>query len=120
MNLLSVFSKITKAHAKYKNVTVITGYDNTSILLKYLLTLPDASVGVIDIADESWKGYNYVYSLTINNDGEVFCEPTMRESGEIALSGGICLVDVTAIGAQSPEDFALDSDDTKIKIINID
>lgn len=120
MNLLNVYSKVIKVHSKRENVTVITNFDNTSVLLKYVLSLPDTYIGAIDIADESQNGYNYVYVLTIHNNGEVFCEPAIRENSTIARSGGICLIDAASIGDTSAEEFVFADCDTKVKIINID
>lgn len=118
MNIQKTFSRIVKANANGKDVTVVTDYDNAKDLLKYVLSIPDTSVASIELSAPEWHGYDDAYLLSINSDGTVYCEEAVLESGAIAKGEGLYLIDVLAIGENLPEDFVLDTENTQIKLID--
>lgn len=117
MNLTKVFSKILKAHAQGRLVSVVTDYENAKNLLKYILTLPEAFLENIELAGEVWNGYADAYLISLDDDGSVFCQKAIAEDGEPVRGGGLYLIDTLAIGAHLPEEFVLDGEDCKIKLI---
>lgn len=120
MNLAKVFSKILKAHAQGKLVSVVTDYENAKDLLKYIMSLPDARISNVEIADEAWNGYANAYLISFDDDGSVFCQKAIAENGDAIRGGGLYLIDTVAIGAHLPEEFVLDGEGCKIKLIGGD
>lgn len=67
----------------------ITKYTNASIILKELFKQEELTPFLIDISDESFDGYDKEYIISVNNDGEVFCEKFYRKDRYIIPDNGV-------------------------------
>ena len=117
MNIEKVFAKVIKAKCKNEDVTVVTNFKNVQKLLKLLFSLPNSQVANIEFGEPEWRGCFDLFLLSTGGDDRVFCQPAIGESGNAIKGCGLFLIDKDAIGAYKPEDFALDGEDTSIKLI---
>ena len=117
MNTEKVFAKMLKAKANGKDISVITNANNAKKLIQYSLSLPVAYIADIEIGEPMWKGYDEAYLVDLCAGGAVYAQPAILENGVIARTEGLCLIDVFAIGEHLPEDFVLEGEETKIKLI---
>lgn len=56
----------------------ITKYDNAALILKELIGHEKFMPYFIELSDPSWDWYDKEFLITINNDGEVYCEKFSR------------------------------------------
>ena len=117
MNTEKVFARMLKAKAKGVDVSVVTDYNSTKELIKYVLAMPDTYIVDVEIGEPNWKGYDDPYLLTLDVYGGVFCQPVILTSGKPARGTGLYFIDVLATDSWQPSDFVLDDPDAKIKLI---
>ena len=120
MNTQKIFSKIIKANSNGNDVSVITGYSNAKKLLKYVLSMPETYIVDIELAEEEFNGYCDPYLIDISAKGGVYCQPVVLGNGKIAKGEGLYFIDILSIGEYLPEDFVIDGENTKIKLIGGD
>ena len=120
MNTHKVFSKIIKAKSQGRDVSVITDYANAKEILKLVLSLPDTYIKNIEIADELWDNYYDPYLIDICSEGGIYCQPAVLKNGSIAQGEGLYYIDVLAIGEYLPDDFVIEGENTKIKLVGGD
>ena len=120
MNIEKVFAKVLKAKSKFKDVTVLTNFENTNKLIKLLFALPDSQIASVNISEPNWCGCYDLFILSTGGDGRIFCEPVIKKNGDIVKGSGIYLIDKVVLGEYKPEDFILDGDDVSIKLIGGD
>lgn len=73
-------------------VSFITKYDNAVIVLKELFKYEEVTPFLIDISDESFDGYNKEFIISVNNDGDVFCEKFYCKDKYLAPDDGLTFV----------------------------
>ena len=116
MNVQKVFAKMIKANANDIDVCVVTDYENSIKLLKYLLAYPTTYICNVDIAEKEWKGYDEAYLLDLCKDGAIYCSPAInKESGKPFKGDGLYYIDTEAIGSYMPDEFVFG--DSKIKLV---
>lgn len=120
MNIEKVFAKVLKAKSKFKDVTVLTNFENTNRLIKLLFALPDSQIASVNISEPNWCGCYDLFILSTGGDGRIFCEPAIGENGHMVKGGGLYFIDDAVLGMYNPEDFILDGDDNVIKLVGGD
>lgn len=115
MNIKKIFAKMIKAYGKGESVTLLTGYDNVQIILKYLLSMPDTYVAQIIATSQNYDGYDGAFYVNLDEDGEVWCEPAIVD-GRVLRTGGLIYVDLNSIGDHIPDEFGI-SGECKIKLV---
>lgn len=70
-------------------ISFITKYANANIILKELFKQEELTPFFIDISDESFAGYDKEYIISVNNDGEVFCEKFYRKDRYVVPDDGV-------------------------------
>lgn len=112
-----IFKKMVKEHENENIVTYVSHYDNIRQVFKMLVTLPDTIIESVKIEPPEYDGYEGAFLLTFDTDGTIWITKAYFEDGSIARGGGVCLIDVTSIGVHKPEEFLIDGECNKIKII---
>lgn len=74
------------------DITFITKYDDATIVLKELFECGDFIPCLINIEDVGYRGYDKEFIITVNDDGEVFCEKYHRENGYFIPNDGVIFV----------------------------
>ena len=117
MDIFKALSKIAKAMSKHTDINVITDYNTSRVLLKFILAMPETYVVNLDIADPDWNGYDNAYLISITDEYGVYCSPAVYEGTKYAArSTGLFYIDKSAIGDYEPEDFVLD-ENSEIKVV---
>lgn len=60
-------------------ISFITKYDNAALILKELIGREQFMPYFIELSDPSWDWYDKEFIITINNDGEIYCEKFSRD-----------------------------------------
>lgn len=55
-------------------VTFVTKFENASFILKEILSFSEFMPFLIEFEDPSFDGYDKEFFISVNNNGEVFCE----------------------------------------------
>lgn len=120
MNTEKVFAKMLKAHSKGECVSLVTDYENAKEIAKLIMSMPDTYIEDFQLTRSEWDGYTDPWLLTYGEEGDVWCQKAVLDNGHIAKGGGLYLIDPVAIGAHLPEEFVLDGEGCKIKLIGGD
>lgn len=115
MNAKKILKKMIKEHESGNEVTFISDYKKIKEVAKLLISQPETFIQNISIENED-SCYNKAFILTYDTDNAVWCQKAFLDDGHIALSSGVCFIDVNAIGNNKPSDF-VNKDDSYIKII---
>lgn len=118
MNIKKIFAKMVKAYSKDKDVVVVTSFDNSKDILKYLLSMPDTYVAQIIATSRDYDGYDGAFITNLDANGAIWCEPAMID-GSVLRSSGLIYVDADSIGDHAPEEFGIVGE-SKIKIVGGD
>lgn len=73
-------------------VSFIAKYDDAAIILKELLKYDEFNPFYVDLSDPSFDGYDKEFIISVNNDGDVFCEKYYRKYGYITPDDGLTFV----------------------------
>lgn len=68
-------------------VSFITKYDNAVIIIKELLGFDYLTPYFIQLTDPLWDGYDKEFIISVNNNGEVFCEKYYRNDSYLNGDG---------------------------------
>ena len=66
-------------------ISFITKYDNAALIVKELLGCYGLMPHFIQLSDPMWDSYDNEFIITVNSDGDVFCEKYCRD-GKYLLS----------------------------------
>ena len=73
-------------------VSFVTKYDNAALILKELLGYEQLIPYFIQLTDPSWDRYDKEFIISVNNNGEVFCEKYYRNDKYINGDGIIFIL----------------------------
>lgn len=119
MNTEKVFAKMLKAHSKGECVSLVTDYENAKEIAKFIISMPDTCIENFQLTREDWDGYADPWLLTYGEEGDIWCQKVILDSGIVAKGEGLYFIDTVAIGSYLPEDFVLGGE-AKIKLIGGD
>ena len=115
MNTEKVFAKMLKIHSKGECVTLVTDYENAREIAKLIMSMPDTYIEDFQLSREDYDGYADPWLLTYGEEGDIWCQKAILNSGAVAKGEGAYIIDTSAIGSRVPEDFVLDG---VIKVVN--
>lgn len=105
MNTQKVFAKMLKAHSKGECVTLVTDYENAKEIAKFIMSMPDTYIEDFQLTRKDYDGYTDSWLLTYGEEGDVWCQKAILDSGAVAKGEGAYIIDTSAIGNRVPEDF---------------
>lgn len=108
MNTEKVFAKMLKAHSKGECVSLITDYENAREIAKLIMSMPDTFIESFQLSSAECDGYDNPWLLTYGEEGDIWCQKAILDSGIVAKGEGAYIIDASAIGSRVPEDFVLD------------
>lgn len=73
-------------------VSFIAKYDDAAIILKELLKYDEFNPFCVNLNDTSFDGYNKEFIISVNDDGDVFCEKYYRKDGYIIPDDGVTFI----------------------------
>lgn len=73
-------------------VSFIAKYDDAAIILKELLKYDEFNPFCINLNGTSFDGYNKEFIISVNDDGDVFCEKYYRKDGYITPDDGVTFI----------------------------
>lgn len=74
-----------------EGVSFVTKYDNATLILKELFGYEQLMPYFIRLTEPSWDGYDREFIISVNNNGEVFCEKYYR-NGKYINGDGIIFI----------------------------
>ena len=107
MNTTKVFAKMLKIHSKGECVTLVTDYENAKEVAKLIMSMPDTYIEDFQLSREDYDGYSDPWLLTYGEEGDIWCQKAILNSGAVAKGEGAYIIDTSAIGSRVPEDFVL-------------
>ncbi len=108
MNTEKVFAKILKAHSKGECVSLVTDYENAKEIAKLIISMPETYIESFQLSSAKCDGYADPWLLTYGEEGDIWCQKAILDSGIVAKGEGAYIIDTSAIGSRVPEDFVLD------------
>lgn len=93
MNVDKAFMKVLKHHNKGEDVSVVGYYEDIKVLFERIVALKDVCIRNINLHDTEWEGYINPFTLTYDVDGQVWCEKSVYDNGNVGACGGYVLVD---------------------------
>lgn len=117
MKAKKIFSK---ALVRYKNgddIAIVTDYKKAKKIIKLFLMLPETKIRGIEINSSDWDGYDKAWLINVCKDGDFYCQKAINVngSGKPLCNDDYTIVDKSAIGEFTPEEFVMDS--SKIKVV---
>lgn len=110
-----IASEAILAYKSGKTVTIVCKYKKATKILKALISLPESKIIGVDLNDALWDGYDESWLITIDEEGQVFCQKAINERDNMPYRGdGYFIIDKKAIGERKPEDFVLGSSEIKV------
>lgn len=73
-------------------VSFIAKYDDAAIILKELLKYDEFNPFYVDLNDPSFNGYDKEFIISVNYDGDLFCEKYYRKDGYITPDDGVTFI----------------------------
>ena len=107
MNTEKVFAKMLKAHSKGECVSLVTDYENAKEIAKLIISMPDTFIESFQLSSAECDGYCDPWLLIYGEEGDVWCQKAILDSGVVAEGEGTYIIDTSAIGSRVPEDFVL-------------
>ena len=107
MNIEKVFAKMLKIHSKGEFVTLVTDYENARKIAKLIMSMPDTYIEDFQLSREDYDGYADPWLLTYGEEGDIWCQKAILDSGAVAKGEGAYIIDTSAIGSRVLEDFVL-------------
>lgn len=107
MNTEKVFAKMLKIHSKGECATLVTDYENAKKIAKLIMSMPDTYIEDFQLSREDYDGYSDPWLLTYGEEGDIWCQKAILNSGAVAKGEGAYIIDTSAIGSRVPEDFVL-------------
>ena len=108
MNTTKVFAKMLRAHSKGECVSLVTDYENAREIAKLIISMPDTFIESFQLSSAECDGYADPWLLIYGEEGDVWCQKAILDSGIVAKGDGTYIIDTSAIGSRAPEDFVLD------------
>ena len=115
MDANKIFAKALKTYYSGKDVGIITDYDKARKILKLFLSLPETKILNIELSEPLWDGYEEPWTIDIDSNGKIWCQKSICEKDNKPYqSEGYYIIDSSAIGEHSPNEFVIDS---KMKVV---
>ena len=109
---------IVDAITTYKTgqcVSVVCNYKKAVKILKALISLPETKIDNLELRDELWDGYYESWLITLDNNGDIYCQKAINVENDMPFRGGdYYIIDSKALHGRKPEDFCLSGSQIKV------
>ena len=119
MKAKEIFALALEQYYGGNDVAIVTSYNKSKKILKKFLSLPDTTINGIELNPPEWDGYDKAWLIDVGIDKEVFCQKAINVNGDgMPFRGdGYYIIDESAIGEFSPEDFVFSPISSTIKVV---
>ena len=105
MNVDKAFIKALKHHYNGEDVFMVGYYEDIKVLFERLVALKDTYIKNVELHDPQWKGYVEPFTLSLDSDGQIWCEESIFDNGNVGACFGYVLIDEYI---DQPERFVID------------
>ena len=119
MKAKEIFALALEQYYGDNDVAIVTSYNKAKKILKKFLSLTDTTIYGIELNPPERDGYDEAWLIDVGKDKAIFCQKAININGSgMPFRGdGYYIIDESAIGEFSPEDFVFSPVNSTIKVV---